>query len=97
MPGHAGRVGGADLDCQDLGGQHHEKHVREERDGVDPVGQRTHVGPAGALGEPPGLDGVAEITDQNGNGGSRKHATVDDLGRKAQNAAAVAPSSRAPS
>ena len=62
--------------------------MREERDGVDAVGQRTHVGAPRALREALGLDRVRDIADQYGDGGGGKHASVHQLGREAEHAAA---------
>ncbi len=50
LPGDARGIGRAGLNGQHLRRQHHQEHVRDERDGIDAVRQRADVGAAGALG-----------------------------------------------
>ena len=56
LPRDARRIRRAGRDRQRLRRQHHEEHVREERDGVDAVGQRADVGAAGARRQALGLE-----------------------------------------
>ena len=81
---HAMRAGSAAPAAlgERLGGQHHEKHVRDERDRVDAVRQRAHVGASRALGQLLRLEGVEQVADEDRDGGARQHAAVDELGRK---------------
>ena len=44
---------------------------------------QTSVRP-GALGEPPGLEGVEQVADENRDRGARQHAAVDELRREAE-------------
>ena len=60
----------------------------EERDRVDAVGQRADVVSARAFGEPPRLNRVGDVPDQDGNRRRRQHAAVDELGREAEHAPA---------
>ena len=62
----------------------------EERDGVDAVGQGSHVGPAGACGEAVGLPGVEEVADQQRDGRAREDAAVDQFVGEAEDALAEA-------
>ena len=61
--------------------------MREERDGVDAVGQRTHVRPSRARREPPGLERIRDVAGENRNRGAWQNAAVDEIGRKRQHAA----------
>ena len=60
----------------------------EERDGVDAVRKGADVVPSGALREAPSLDRVADVADEDREGGGRQHAAVDELGREAEDAPA---------
>ena len=85
---HATRAGSARAgrDRQRLGRQHHEEHVREERDRVDAVGQRADVGPAGALRQPLRLERIGDVPDQDRDRRARQDAPVDQLGGKPEHA-----------
>ncbi len=88
LPGDARRIRGARLFGERLRRQHHEKDVREERDRVDAVGQRADVAAARARREPSRLERVGDVADENRDRGGRQDAPVDELGRKAEHAAA---------
>ena len=84
LPCDERRVGRARALGERLGGQHDQEDVGEERDGVDAIGQRADVVAAGPLGEPPRLDRVGDVADEDGDRRGRQHASVDELGRKAR-------------
>ena len=71
-----------------LGRQHDEKHVGEERDRVDAVRQGADVRAPRTLGEPPGLDGVGDVADEDRDRRRRQHAAVDEIGREPEHAPA---------
>ncbi len=84
LPGDPRRVGKPELLREGFRRQHHQEHVSEEGDGVDPVGEGAHVGPSRALGQSARLVGVEQVADQDRHGRSRKHAAVDELRREAE-------------
>ena len=84
LPRDARRVGQPGLRRERLRRQHHQKHVREERHGVDAVRQRADVGASGALGELLRLPRVVDVADENRHRRARQHAAVDQLGWKPQ-------------
>ena len=84
LPRDARGIGGAGGRRERLGRQHDQEHVGDERHRVDAVRQRADVGAAGALGQPPGLERVEQVADEDRDRGARQHAAVDELGREAE-------------
>ncbi len=56
----------------------------DQRHGVDAVRQRTDIGSSGAFGEPPGLDGVEHVPEENRDRSARQYAAVHELRREAE-------------
>ena len=71
LPGDARRIGHAGPLRQHLGRKHDEEDVREERDGVDAVGQRADVVASGSLASAARLDRVGDVADENRDGRGR--------------------------
>ena len=67
LPRDARRIGRTGPLASALAGSMIEEDVREQGNGVDAVGQRADVVAARAFGEPPRLDGVGDVPDQDGN------------------------------
>jgi hypothetical protein len=88
LPGDARGIGGAGGGRDGFRRQHDEEHVREERHRVDAVRQRTDIGPARAPGQPLRLQRVSEVADEHRDRRAGKDAAVDEIGRKAEHAAA---------
>ncbi len=66
--------------------EHDQKHVGEERDRVDAVGQRADVVSARAFGEPPRLNRVGDVPHHDGNRRRWQHPAVDELWGEAEHA-----------
>ena len=62
--------------------------MREERHGVDAVGQRADVGPPGALRQPLRLERVGEVADEDRNRRARQDPPVDQFRGESEHAAA---------
>ena len=87
LPRDARRIRGAGLFGERLRRQHDEEDVREERDGVDAVRQRADVAAARARRQPPRLDRVGDVADENRDrrapaGRARRRARAESRARR---------------
>ena len=71
-----------------LGRQHDQEHVGEERHRVDPVRQGADVGPPRGPGQAHGLPGVVEVADHQRERRAGEDPAVDQLGGKPEDAPA---------
>ena len=86
LPRHERRIGRTAPLGECLCREHDQKHMGEERDRVDAVGQRADVGAAGAFGQPPCLNGVGDVPHHDRNRCRRQHPAVDKLGWEPEHA-----------
>ncbi|MCX4246983.1 hypothetical protein [Paraliomyxa miuraensis] len=87
LPRHARGVLRSRRGGRQLGRQHHQEHVGEQRDRVDPVGQRADVVAAFGLGQALGLVRIVEIAHQQRDRDPGQHAPVEQLVGEAQHEA----------
>ena len=88
MPRDLRRIGGSRGLRAELGGEHHQEHVREERHRVDAVRQRAHVRTSRARGERARLERVRHVADEDRDRCRWQHLAVEEPGREPEDGAA---------
>ena len=83
-------VGQARSFCEELGRQHDQKHVREQRDRVDAVGKGAHVRSPVALSDAVRQKGVVEVPDDERKRCTGQDRPVHQLRRKSEHEATQA-------